>query len=357
VLADEQLLPLPLGEGRGEGAGWLGSVLWPLADHLGTVHDIVTHDSVNGTVPANHRVFDSYGILTSQSNANFQIVFGFTGVYFDTTTTFSYHRNRWYDPHTGRWLSEDPIGIRGGDTNFQRYVGNDPINVIDPTGLRGSGHHIVPWSIFNGKVSQEVHDFFDSDEARIFNDFYTDHNGKTLNEVSHPKYTRLLREELEKFLGKKKLSDMTPGDAKRFLEHIKSKGGDIGNYLKGVRKEAADALKKGLDKIAKKGVGRAGKSAESTLKRLLRKGKGALPLCSGLIVTGFFLPGQIEAKGLGGAAVDEALDSVPILEWIKTLSEIITGEDWIPARGENGMFDQLDKKYGPTPNLGDFPPF
>ena len=43
-------------------------------------------------------------------------------------------RARWYDPHTGRFLSEDPIGIDGG-LNLYAYAGNDPINFRDPWGL------------------------------------------------------------------------------------------------------------------------------------------------------------------------------------------------------------------------------
>lgn len=40
-----------------------------------------------------------------------------------------------YDPSSGRWLIEDPIGFDAGDVNLYRYVGNNPTNAIDPTGL------------------------------------------------------------------------------------------------------------------------------------------------------------------------------------------------------------------------------
>ena len=39
-----------------------------------------------------------------------------------------------YAAATGRWLQKDPIGFAGGDANVYAYVGNDPINLVDPTG-------------------------------------------------------------------------------------------------------------------------------------------------------------------------------------------------------------------------------
>ncbi|MHB8788940.1 MAG: RHS repeat-associated core domain-containing protein [Desulfobulbaceae bacterium] len=47
-----------------------------------------------------------------------------------------YMLNRFYMPSTGRFMAEDPIGLAGGDVNFNRYVLNDPVNWIDPEGLR-----------------------------------------------------------------------------------------------------------------------------------------------------------------------------------------------------------------------------
>jgi hypothetical protein len=42
---------------------------------------------------------------------------------------------RWYSPHTGRWLSRDPIEERGGQ-NLLSVTGNDAVNRIDVLGLR-----------------------------------------------------------------------------------------------------------------------------------------------------------------------------------------------------------------------------
>ncbi|RWX45428.1 RHS repeat-associated core domain-containing protein [Candidatus Electrothrix aarhusensis] len=46
-----------------------------------------------------------------------------------------YMRNRFYAPSTGRFMSEDPIGLAGGDVSFYRYVANDPVSFVDPNGL------------------------------------------------------------------------------------------------------------------------------------------------------------------------------------------------------------------------------
>lgn len=45
-----------------------------------------------------------------------------------------YYRARYYDPTIGRFLSEDPLGLSAGDANFYRYVGNNPVQLRDPSG-------------------------------------------------------------------------------------------------------------------------------------------------------------------------------------------------------------------------------
>ena len=47
---------------------------------------------------------------------------------------FYYMRNRWYETHSGRFLSEDPIGLSGG-VNPYVFTGNNPVSGADPTGL------------------------------------------------------------------------------------------------------------------------------------------------------------------------------------------------------------------------------
>lgn len=40
-----------------------------------------------------------------------------------------------FSPNLGRWMTMDPIAYEAGDENLYRYVGNDPVNGLDPSGL------------------------------------------------------------------------------------------------------------------------------------------------------------------------------------------------------------------------------
>jgi RHS repeat-associated protein len=108
------------------------NILCPLTDNLGTVRDLV-NDS--GTVQ-NHLKYDSFGKVTAESNAAIDHLFAYTGRERDEETGLQFHRARYYDPATARWLSEDPIGFIAGDINLSRYVANNAPNHVDPTGLQ-----------------------------------------------------------------------------------------------------------------------------------------------------------------------------------------------------------------------------
>jgi RHS repeat-associated protein len=57
----------------------------------------------------------------------------FQGQYFDDETRLHYNTFRYYDPEVGRFITQDPIGLLGGD-NLYAY-GVNPIGWIDPAGL------------------------------------------------------------------------------------------------------------------------------------------------------------------------------------------------------------------------------
>ena len=62
----------------------------------------------------------------------------FTGRRYDSEIEKYYYRARYYDADTGRFLSPDPIGYYDS-MNLYQYVTNNPLNWIDPWGLKGGG--------------------------------------------------------------------------------------------------------------------------------------------------------------------------------------------------------------------------
>ena len=92
-----------------------GTVYWALADHLGTVRDVV--DSAGAVVT--HRTYDSFGRITGETDPTLGYAYAFTGALLDRETGLQHHRARYYDPAHGRWISEDPIGFGTHLRNFR----------------------------------------------------------------------------------------------------------------------------------------------------------------------------------------------------------------------------------------------
>lgn len=75
--------------------------------------------------------------VVNQDNPFEQNNLRFQGQYYDSETELHYNRYRYYEPHSARYMSKDPIGLEGG-LNTSAYV-NNPTHWIDPMGLQPVG--------------------------------------------------------------------------------------------------------------------------------------------------------------------------------------------------------------------------
>lgn len=105
----------------------------------------VRHDGLGstiGTVNSSGQVTGTYQYgpfgATTSSGSPGAGPFEYAGRELDPTGLM-YMRNRYYRPGLQRFISPDPLGFGGGDTNLYAYVQNDPANLIDPTGFSPGG--------------------------------------------------------------------------------------------------------------------------------------------------------------------------------------------------------------------------
>ncbi|MBY0588572.1 RHS repeat-associated core domain-containing protein [bacterium] len=128
-----------------ESTGAFIDTYWPITDHQGSVRDVLSAPGVR----SEHIRYSAFGQIVEVRNGSTidptktpTVSYAYTGREWDPATSLQYNRNRWYDPSTGRWMSQDPIGFSAGDQNLYRYVENDAVNYTDPTG-HGKGKIFV----------------------------------------------------------------------------------------------------------------------------------------------------------------------------------------------------------------------
>jgi RHS repeat-associated protein len=80
--------------------------------------------------------YDAFGNMTIGTPSGVAVVrpYGWDGEELDTATGLYADGARYYNPATGRFLTQDPMGLAAGDPNVYRYVGNSPTNATDPSG-------------------------------------------------------------------------------------------------------------------------------------------------------------------------------------------------------------------------------
>ena len=109
-----------------------GDTAWYISDKDGSVQ--VIYDASAGVVDT--IIYDSFGQVVTETGASSGDRFKYAGMEYDSAIQIYYDQARNYNPATGRFLQQDPLGLAAGDVNVYRYVGNNPATLTDPSGLR-----------------------------------------------------------------------------------------------------------------------------------------------------------------------------------------------------------------------------
>jgi RHS repeat-associated protein len=140
-------------------------------DGLGSISSLT---NASGAIVQTY-TYDSFGKATA-SSGSLTNPFQFTAREFDSESGLYFLRNRYYDPQSGRFLNEDPLGFRGDDANFYAYVQNSPVDLVDPFGLQhkpGGPWHPDPWVKFACKWTDSCSDL--STKIGIFKSLIAGH--------------------------------------------------------------------------------------------------------------------------------------------------------------------------------------
>jgi RHS repeat-associated protein len=124
-----------------------------ISDHLDTPLQMHNH---RGEVVWSADL-DSYGRARKATSTNADCPFRYQGQYEDVETGLYYNRFRYYDPESGQYISQDPIGLAGNNATPYAYV-SDPTTLVDPLGLyNGDGKDGNPARALNDYVSYHNH--------------------------------------------------------------------------------------------------------------------------------------------------------------------------------------------------------
>lgn len=118
-------------------------------DKLGSV---IAMSKSSGEIAEGPYTYDSFGNCVASGLACEQtgsgVPYRYTGRRLDPETGLYYYRARYYSSAIGRFLQTDPIGYKD-DINWYTYVGNDPTDKTDPSGLQ-----TFPYAPGNGPAAE-----------------------------------------------------------------------------------------------------------------------------------------------------------------------------------------------------------
>jgi RHS repeat-associated protein len=132
---------------RGSGmGGGIGSILYsersgddreyfvycPAVGHV--VATVTGDDPAAAAAVKSTNLYEAFGniVMTSGASDNNRLA---NTKERDAALGLDNHGFRYYDPEIGRYSTRDPIGHLSGTMNVYAYVGNNPVNVVDPLGL------------------------------------------------------------------------------------------------------------------------------------------------------------------------------------------------------------------------------
>ncbi|MEI2678865.1 MAG: RHS repeat-associated core domain-containing protein [Burkholderiaceae bacterium] len=124
-------------------------------------------------------------------------------------------QNNWrsYWAMHGRYTQADPLGLDGG-LNLFGYVAGNPLSAIDPFGL--AGHHYVPRAVWtNEDLSAETRAVFNRATTGPIPGGHNYGDG-------HRAYNDAVKEMWEKYKKTNPCEKMTPADAQRFVDMVRS---------------------------------------------------------------------------------------------------------------------------------------